>query len=183
MFKSLISVFVETTQLLLFTHHFRVKHRGVGKITGSVIMLGTVGTIAAIVLTFGLGSIYDLNTFLIDVDATEDTLKENLIIAFVEFDVTPSNSSSDVIITVRNTGLNDITIDSISIVDIDTQTFIALQTDTAKVIPPKTKDKVTVTTTCPNFVVDDACMSANYKIILSTVRGNVYEIEAVPLRA
>jgi len=159
-----------------------VKRRGVSEVTGSVIMLGIVGTIAALVLTLGLGSIYEFNTFLIDVDIAEDVIKESFIVEFVEFDVTPTNTNDDVIITVRNIGRTDITIDIISIVNIDAQTFIAHQIDTAKVIQPKTKDTISVETTCPNFVIDDACMSATYRITLTTVRGNIYEIEAVPLR-
>ena len=146
-------------------------------------MLGIVGTTAALLLTFGLAAIYDFNTFLIDVDVTEDKLKESFIVQFVEFDVTPSNSSSDVLITVRNIGLNDITVTSISIVDIDAQTFILLADDVAEVVQPRTKSTITQTTTCPNFVIDDACMSATYKITIATGRGNIYSIETVPLRA
>ena len=122
----------------------------------------------------------NFNTFLVDVDVEEDVIKERFIVEFVDFDVGTSN----VILTVRNTGLTDITIDIISIVAIDAQTFIAHQTDTAKVIQPRTKDTINVTTTCvQNFVVDDACMSVNYRITLTTVRGNIYEIETIPLRA
>jgi len=159
-----------------------VKRRGVSEVTGSVIMLGIVGTVAAIILTLGLTSIYNFNTFLIDVDVEEDFIKENFIVQFVEFNI----GFKTVDLHVRNIGLTDITVDSISIVNIDTQKFILLQTDVAKVVQPK--DKLTITTAevtdCVNFAAPAAdCTDANYRITISTGRGNIYEIVVVPLRA
>ena len=102
--------------------YFTVKHRGVSEVTGSVIMLGIVGTIAALILTFGLSSILDFHTFLVDVDISENTLKERLIINNVDF----SNANKNIVIYLRNVGLNDITIDSIAVTNIDTQINILL---------------------------------------------------------
>jgi len=145
-------------------------------------MLGIVGTAAALVLTFGLASIFDFNQFLVDVDITENTLKESFIVEFVEFNV----GALTVDIHVRNIGLNDVTVDSISIVNIDTQVFILLQTDVAQVVQPKTKSTITTdnVTGCVTFAAPAAnCTSATYEITIATGRGNIYSIEAVPLRA
>jgi len=148
-------------------------------------MLGIVGTVAALVLTFGLAAIFDFNQFLVDVDITENTLKERFIVEFVEFRI----DELKVYITVRNIGLNDITIDSISIVNINTQKFILLQTDAAKVVQPKTKltfptDDVDSSICTTNFAAPaTGCTDASYRITLATGRGNIYSIDVTPLRA
>jgi len=175
-----------------------VKHRGVSEVIGGVIMLGIVASIAALVLTLGLSSIIDFQTFLIDVDVSENQLKESFIVEFVEFDIGTVN----VLITVRNVGLNDITIDAISIVNFATQLSIAHEkphldviTGGAVIIQPKTRQTLTVATTCVDPLtidVTDLCIGnpeadattvKNYVITISTGRGNIYEIEAIPLRA
>jgi len=77
-------------------------------------MLGIVGAIAALVLTLGLSSITDFQTFLIDVDISEAALKENFIVEYTSFTV----DAKTVILYVRNIGLNTVTIESIAIIDI-----------------------------------------------------------------
>jgi len=161
-----------------------VKHRGVSEVIGSVIMLGVVGAIAALVLTLGLSSITDFQTFLIDVDITEDTLKEKFIVEYTSFTV----NAKTVVIYFRNIGHNTITIESIAITDIDTQDLLLLETSvddftSGLVIQPKTREDITVTADSCMFIVDTPCVDTNYLISIVTSRGNIYEIEVIPFRA
>jgi len=157
-----------------------VKRRGVSEVTGGVVMLGIVGTVAALVLTIGLGSIYDFNTFLVDVGSTEEDLKENFVVEFVEFQI----GTDDIKLHVRNIGLNQVTINTISVVNIDTQILTKSVTDLSEVIPPRDKAEIQVELTgCAVFAAPAAdCTDASYRITLLTGRGNIYEIEVVPLR-
>ena len=162
--------------------HFIVKHRGVSEVVGSLLMLAIVGSIAAIVLTIGLTSITDFATFLVDVDISEDTLKERIVINNVDF----NNANKNVKIYLRNVGLNDITIDSIAITNIDTQESILL--DNANTSPLVIQAKaigntgdLTTTISCADFS-DTICKDVNYNISVVTSRGNIFEMEVRPFR-
>ena len=166
-----------------------MKHRGVSEVTGSVIMLGIVGTIAALILTFGLSSILDFHTFLVDVDISENTLKERLLINNVDFNA----GNGEITIYVRNVGLNNVTIESFMITNIDTQVnilfknnpttdLLVLQAKTVgfKVFPNDSSDNL-----CAAFsLVSGAnCLStSNYDIRIVTDRGNIFENEVRPFR-
>jgi len=161
-----------------------VKHRGVSEVTGSVIMLGIVGAISALILTSGLSAVTNFQQFLIDVDLTEEFLEERFVVEFVEF----KDGTKNLDIYVRNIGLNAVTIASISIVDISAQTVIKLQngTITNNIIQPRTIEVIPITSvTCSvNFGQSpNVCTDATYRITLVTDRGNIYSIETVPFRA
>ena len=164
-----------------------MKRRGISEVTGSVIMLGIVGTIAALVLTFGLTSIYDFNTFLIDVDVSESALKERLIINNVDF----TADGTTVTIHVRNVGLNQLQIESISIINIATQDVILLYNDPNNtqtfIVLPKTKFSTPALENTGGCTFSDTaplsgCAAANYVITIVTSRGNIFENEVRPFR-
>lgn len=160
-----------------------MKRRGVSEVTGSVLMLGIVGTIAALVLTFGLGSIYDFNAFLIDVDQSEASLKERVVINNVDF-----QADGDIQIYVRNVGLNDVIIESFAITNIDTQIHILFKNDPSSdllVLNPKTVgNKLFTDSLCATFPsADTSCLiTAVYNISIVTTRGNIFENEVRPFR-
>ena len=106
-------------------------------------MLGVVGAISAIILTTGLTTVTNFQQFLIDVDLTEEFLEERFIVEFVDFQV----NTKDLDIYVRNTGLNLVTIASITIVDTSGQNFILLKNDEAFIIQPKTREVINITGT------------------------------------
>lgn len=163
-----------------------MKHRGVSEVTGSVIMLGIVGAISALILTSGLSAVTNFSQFLIDVDLTEEFLEERFVVEFVSFK-TPN--SKDVEITVRNIGLNAVTISSISIVEITDQNAIQLPNSTISgnnIVQPRTVEVLTVTAiNCTNnFAAGSDCiLNKTYRITLVTDRGNIYSIQTVPFRA
>jgi len=170
-----------------------VKRRGVSEVTGSVLMLGIVGVIAAIILTFGLASILDFQTFLIDVEETENTLKERIVINNVAFNA----GNGELIIYVRNVGLNIVTIESFMITNIDTQVNILFKNDPTsdllvlqaktvgnKVFPNESADN-TGDNYCTAFsLVSGAnCLStSNYDIRIVTDRGNIFVAAVKPFR-
>jgi len=173
-----------------------VKHRGVSEVTGSVIMLGIVGAISALILTSGLSAVTNFSQFLIDVDLTEEFLEERFVVEFVEF----KDMSDDVDIYVRNIGLNAVTISTISIVNVgsdptQSQNAILLPTTITSdnIIQPRTRGIIDINlTTCLISAVKtdfdstlplNACTDTTYRITLVTDRGNIYSIEAVPFRA
>jgi len=161
-----------------------VKRRGISEVTGSVIMLGIVGAISALILTSGLSAVTNFSQFLIDVDLTEEFLDERFVVEFVEF----KDGTKNLDIHVRNIGLNAVTISSISIVDISSQNQIHLPDVTLSnnIIQPRTKEVIPITNaTCSvNFGASpNVCTDTTYKITLVTDRGNIYSIETVPFRA
>lgn len=159
-----------------------MKHRGVSEVTGSVIMLGIVGAISALILTSGLSAVTNFQQFLIDIDLTEEFLEERFVVEFVEFE----KNAKTVKIYVRNIGLNLVTIDSISIVETSDQNFILLQNDDAFIIQPRTREVITTdeTNCAAVFTANAACiLNKTYRITLVTDRGNIYSIETVPFRA
>ena len=86
----------------------------------------------------------------------------------------------------RNVGLNDITIDSIAVTNIDTQMNIFL--DNADTTPLVLQAKaigntgnLATTISCDNFSVT-ACKDANYNVSIVTSRGNIFENEVRPFR-
>jgi len=150
-------------------------HKGVSEITGGIIMLGVVGMVAAGILTLGLSSITDFQTFLLDVSITDQSLKESFIVEYVHFS---TDSSGDVNIWVRNVGLNDVTIESIAITNIDTQELIKLKDDTNYKINARDMELIIINT---SFDFSTSTYSdASYRISLVTTRGNIYETEARP---
>ena len=144
-------------------------------------MLAIVGSIAALVLTVGLNSVIDFHTFLVDVDNSENFLKERMIINNVDF--TPS--ANTVIISVRNIGLNQLTIQSIAITNIDTQINILLANDPSVntyVVQAKSKFTTPALATSCTFTPASDCATANYNISIVTDRGNIFENEVIPFR-
>ena len=159
-----------------------MKRRGVSEVTGSVIMLGIVGAISALILTSGLSAVTNFQQFLIDVDLTEEFLEERFIVEFVDF--TPGGLTVD--IYVRNIGVNLVTIHSISIVETSDQNFILLQNTDAFLIQPRSRTVITTddVTGCASFGSGTDCiLNKTYRITLVTDRGNIYSIETVPFRA
>ena len=162
-----------------------MKHRGVSEVTGSVIMLGIVGAIAAVILTTGLSAVTNFQQFLIDTDVTEEFLEERFVVEFVEFDAGTRNVN----LFVRNIGLNAVTISSIAIVEISDQNAILLPNaiTSGNIIQPRTRVMITVaidSSDCALFTTSSDCiLNKTYKITLVTDVGNIYSIETVPFRA
>jgi len=163
-----------------------VKRRGVSEVTGSVIMLGVVGAISALILTSGLSAVTNFQQFLIDTDVTEEFLEERFVVEFVEF----AAGERNVNIFVRNIGLNAVTISSISIVEISDQNQILLPGDAISgdtIIQPRTRGTIIAgisASDCALFGVSSDCvLNKTYRITLVTDVGNIYSIETVPFRA
>jgi len=147
-------------------------------------MLGIVGSVAAIILTFGLASILDFQIFFIDADQSDSTLKERLVINNVKF-----FANGDIQIYVRNVGRNIVTIESFAITNIDTQIIILLKNDPNTdllVIQAQTLGNTPLYTDglCATFPsVDASCLiTANYDIRIVTERGNIFSNEVRPFR-
>jgi len=145
-------------------------------------MVGIVGGIAALILTFGLASILDFQTFWIDTDQSDITLKERLVINNVTF-----YTNGTVQIYVRNVGLNIVTIESFSITNIDTQINIILandpSTDLLTLTPKALGWKAFASgAPCTTFPAASACATANYDVRIVTERANIFYNEVRPFR-
>lgn len=149
-------------------------------------MLGVVTVVGSTLFIQGLGGITDFNTFLaiLSDEGESELVHENIVIEHVRFDPT----GKDVDFWLRNTGQTTVTVDRITMVRVDTQELI-INADLVEEIFGKDIIKVTITATLPP-VCDDwrstncspstTLSSSEYRISVTSVRGNSFETAAVP---
>lgn len=150
-------------------------HRGISQIIGSLFMLAIVIPIGVVILSQGMHETAEFNYALTSQSSQKiDAVQEGIIFEHIRFVPT----SKEVIISLRNVGTIDTSINKISIIKMDTQELIVSQDNLAPFILLKDSGDVSVTA---NFsLLDwDAMKTANpnseYKISLITSRGNFFD--------
>lgn len=156
-------------------------------------MLAVVTVVGSALFIQGLGGITDFNTFLavFSEEGETDMVHESIIIEHVRFH--PENES--VGFWLRNTGLTTVTIDRITMVKVDTQDLI-INKDLAEEIFGKEINLINVTGhTLPGSLTkwnesydddnnpgtpDAALEDSEYRISVTSVRGNSFETTAAP---
>jgi len=176
----------------LISLNYKVKNRkAVSQVIGSVFMLAIVASVGSLVLIQGLGGI---NTF----EAFLDTVKQNQVIQSTHERIVVEHvrfvpSSKEVDIWIRNTGTDDVTIDTVAMVKISTQELVILnKTSDHQIFPDELAILVNGGTNSPSDVTlpsgcgttrwdqSATCFNANYKISITTVQGSSFDLVVRP---
>jgi hypothetical protein len=161
--------------------------RAVSQIIGSVVILGIVASVGSLILFNGMESIsaftYDLSFH----EASKNKLhREDIVFEHVRF----VPGTDDLEIDLVNIGTVNTDISTITIVNIDNQEIIANWIDVNQSIQIKDHQQITLDVTdddeiqltgiITNTWNDDKYLNSNYKISLTTVRGNFFTTIASP---
>ncbi len=157
---------------------FFQKRRGISQIIGSLLLLAIVVPLGSVILFTGT---YEINAFNNQMSRsltfTNDGVQEDLIFEHVRFDP----GSSAVMISLRNAGTVETTIDRISILNMTSQKLIYKITDIGSfaplVIPLKNSTDIDIPNTNPeggNWGVGGQ-NGYEYRISIITTRGNFFD--------
>ena len=153
----------------------RQKHRGISQIVGSLFMLAIVVPIGAVVLSQGVNEAAEFNySVTANSELKVEAVQESIIFEHVRFVPT----TDEVIISLRNTGSIDTSINKITIVKMDTQELLLSVDDLAPYLSIKDVGDITLNANLP--VADWNAMNATspdseYKIAVTTSRGNFFD--------
>jgi hypothetical protein len=174
---------------------FPVKNRrAVSQIMGSIVILGIVSSVGSVILFNGMNSI---SAFTYDLSFHEKSKnqihREDIIFEHVRF--VPGDDNIEIDLT--NIGTVESTISNITILKIDTQEIIANWINVEETVPVETNKKIILDSSdifLTNGIItqtwDDAYYYyvdanpangvANYKISLTTVKGNFFTTVVSP---
>ncbi len=159
--------------------------RAVSQIMGSVILLGIVTSVGSVILFNGMESIsaftYDLSFH----EKSKNQLHlEDLIFENVRFEPNTDNIAIDLL----NIGTVESTISTVTILKIDNQEIIANWVDVNQSIQIKENQRITldefddseIELTGTGIWNDPIYLNSEYKISLTTTRGNFFTTIASP---
>ena len=154
---------------------------------GSLVILGIVSSVGSVILLNGLGSV---SAFTYDLSFHEQSKnlahRESILFEYVRFEPNTDN----IAINLANIGTVESTISTITILKIDTQEIIANWVDVNQSIQIKDNQKITLddvddseiqlTGAVTDTWNDDIYQTSDYKISLTTTRGNFFTTVASP---
>jgi len=165
---------------------FSLKNRrAVSQVMGSLVILGIVSSVGSVILLNGLGSV---SAFTYDLSFHEKsknlTHREAIIFEYVRFEPNTDN----IAINLANIGTVESTISTITILKIDTQEIITNWVDINQSIQIKDNEKITLTGSNSEVLLtpigstwnDAKYLTSEYKISLTTTRGNFFTTVASP---
>ncbi len=154
------------------------KRRGISQIIGSLLLLAIVVPLGSVILFTGM---YEINAFNNEMsrslEFTNDGVQEDLIFEHVRFDP----ASSAVMISLRNAGTVETTIDRISILNMTNQKLIYKITDIGSFVPLVIPLKNSTDITIPNTNPEGGSWGVGgqngyeYRISIITTRGNFFD--------
>ena len=152
--------------------------RAVSQVIGSVAILGIVSSVGSVILFNGMDSI---SAFTYDLSFHEPTKnqihREDVVFEHVRFEP----NTDDIIISLVNTGTVESTISTVTIVKIDNQEIIANWVDVDQIIQVKDNQQIVLDNLALGTTWNDAnYIDKEYKISLTTVRGNFFTTIASP---
>jgi len=152
--------------------------RGISSIVGTLIMVAVVASIGSVIMFQGLNGINDFNYYLSFLTGSKNSAYENAIIEHVRFN--PTDNQLDV--WIRNTGTVQIEISKITMVNMDTQELIQLDTPNPHTtISISELENIIEHATNIGGVWDVAQYNAaQYRISVTTSSGNSFETTASP---
>ena len=162
------------------------KRRGVSQVIGSLVILGIVSSVGSVILFNGMGNIsaftYDLSFH----EKSKNQLhREDLIFEHVRFEPNTDNIS----INLANIGTVESTVSTITILKIDNQEIIANWVDVNQSIQIKDNRKIVLDDADDSEILlnpissvwnDASYFDSEYKISLTTARGNFFTTVASP---
>jgi len=157
------------------------QRRGISQIIGSLLMLAIVVPLGSVILFNGTTEITAFNNEMSNsLEFRNNGIQEDLVFEHVRFD----KASNQVMISIRNTGTVETTIDRISIVNMTNQKLVFKISDISTfapiVIPLKNSTDITVDAVDIeglNWGVGNPT-GKEYKISVITLRGNFFDTVA-----
>ena len=176
---------VKKVNNVLKKHTFK-KRRGVSQVIGSLVILGIVSSVGSVILFNGMDNIsaftYDLSFH----EKSKNKLhREDLIFEHVRFEPNTDNIS----INLANIGTVESTVSTITILKIDNQEIIANWVDVNQSIQIKDNQKIVLDDIDDSEIIlnpvesvwnDVSYLNSEYKISLTTTRGNFFTTVASP---
>ncbi len=170
----------------VFSNHFLKNRRAVSQVMGSVVILGIVSSVGSVILFNGMNSIsaftYDLSFH----EASKNQIhREDLVFEHVRFEPNTDNLEIDL----ANIGSVESTIASITIINIDNQEIISNWVDLDQTIQLKDNQQIILDLIDDTQIIlvqgsgtwnDPAYVNSEYRISLTTTRGNFFTTVASP---
>ena len=154
------------------------KRRGVSAVVGSLFMLAIVIPIGVLVLNQGMNeSVQFTQKIAMNSERTIEASQEDLTFEHVRF----VPSTDEVIISMRNIGTVETSINKITIIKMDTQELLLLEDNLAPFLSLEDVGDISVNANLPPGRWDDPnYQNSQYKISIVTSRGNFFDTIARP---
>ena len=156
------------------------KRRAVSQVMGSVVILGVVTSIGSVVLFNGMNQI---NAFSYDLTFHDkpknEAFRENLMFEHVRFEP----GTDQIILYLANIGTTESTIESITVVKLDTQNILVNWDESIGTIIQikESSDPIIVNANLNSQTWDDPTYrTSEYKISITTSKGNFFSTVASP---
>ncbi|NOS61729.1 MAG: hypothetical protein HOO66_01615 [Nitrosarchaeum sp.] len=156
------------------------KRRAVSQIMGSVVILGVVTSIGSVVLFNGMNQI---NAFSYDLSFHDkpknEAYREKLMFEHVRFEP----GTNQIILYLANIGTTESTIESITVVQIDTQNILVDWEDgiNSTVQIKESSDPIILNADLSSLTWNDPLyLNSEYKISITTSKGNFFSTVASP---
>lgn len=156
------------------------KRRAISQIMGSVVILGVVTSIGSVILFNGMNQI---NAFSYDLSfhdkAKNEAYRENLMFEHVRFEP----GTDQIILYLANIGTAESTIESITVVQLDTQNILVDWEEgvSSTVQIKESSDPITIDANLNSFTWNDPVYrNSEYKISITTSKGNFFSTVASP---
>lgn len=154
-----------------------IRRRGISQIVGSLFMLAIVVPIGAVIVSQGLFEVADFNAFLTTTrDQGLDATREDIIFEHVRFEP----STNQITVSLRNISTVESIVERITVVNMTNQDLLVYnntlpQSQTTLQLEDST-DIIVYAPPSVNWTKD----GLDYKISITTVRGNFFETTARP---
>ncbi|MCH8832660.1 MAG: hypothetical protein IIA81_00015 [Thaumarchaeota archaeon] len=165
--------------MFIFPKNKTTSRRGISQILGSLFMLAIVVPVGIVILSQGLYEVADFSRFLsITKDHGINSVQEDIIFEHVRFEPT----GNQVTVSIRNISTITSSIDKISIVKMDTQELLVYQDNLASSLPLKDGTDIIVNANLASSGqwADSMYVDSDYKISITTIRGNFFDTIARP---
>jgi len=154
-----------------------LRRRGISQIIGSLFMLAIVVPIGVVILSTGLYEVADFNRFLtVTRDQGIDAVREDIIFEHVRFEP----STNQITVSLRNISTVELIVDRITVVNMTNQQLViyddALKLDQSIIHLKDDTDIVVFANPSVSWTQD----GFDYKISITTARGNFFETIARP---
>lgn len=155
------------------------KRRAISQIMGSVVLLGVVTSIGSVVLFNGMNQI---NAFTYDLSfhdkAKNEAYRESLMFEHVRFEP----GTNQIILYLANTGTIESTIESLTVVQLDTQNILVDWEDVSSTIKIKeSSEPITIDANLNSLTWNDPVyLDSKYQISITTSKGNFFTTIASP---
>ena len=171
----------------LFSKTLLKKRRAISQVIGSLVILGIVSSVGSVILFNGMDSIsaftYDLSFH----ETSKNQIhREDIIFENVRFEPNTDNMTIDL----ANIGTVETTISTVTIMKIDNQEIIANWVDVNKSIQMKDNSQISLDVLNDAEIIlsgnstdtwnDVNYLNSDYKISLTTTRGNFFNTVASP---